>query len=197
MSSAVLEFSRVLLVFGEGQFFLTLIGSWILNRRWVQLAVVGFPHNELHVLDVHLYLPAVMHCQRLVLFVSCHSVPRGFWSVTRTFFTMLLAMGVGVCHDFSCFEFGAVLHLLVLGVFSELASSFSGCLDVHFPDSSLTLSSFRVLTAHCLELLLSLPVLDLFTSFHDSFRCGNATAGNMCTSPEVYALDYCPTGDLS
>ena len=52
----------------DGQFFLTLVGSCILNWRWVQLAVVGFAHKDLHVLDVHLSLLAVMHCQRLVLF---------------------------------------------------------------------------------------------------------------------------------
>ena len=82
-------------------------------------------------------------------------------------------------------------------MFSELASFFSVCPDVNFADSSLTLSSFRVLTARCLELLLSLPVFDLFTSFHDSFRCRAATAGDVCTSPEVYALDHWPTGVLS
>ena len=72
MSSAVLEVSRVLLVFGDPyvfdvQFFLTLFGSCILNWRWVQLVVVGFAHKELHVPDVHFSLLAVMHCQRLVL----------------------------------------------------------------------------------------------------------------------------------
>ena len=51
-------------------------------------------------------------------------------------------------------------------------------------DSSLPSSSFRVVTAHCLDLLLSMPVSDLLTSVHDSTRSRAGTAvdlaGDMC-----------------